>query len=73
MLITEDFKLEQIRIVSFISMTSDRNDSVNILNHWDLFLPDISASLLESNYANLLAMSLHLFKVISERFSISFF
>ena len=36
-------------------MTSDRNDSIKILNHWDSFLPDISASFSKSNYAKLLA------------------
>ena len=39
-------------------MTSDRNDSVKILNHWDSFLPDISASILKNNYAKLLARSI---------------
>ena len=39
-------------------MTSDRNDSVKILNHWDSFLPDISDSILKSNYAKLLARSI---------------
>ena len=42
-LIAADFKAEQIRIVSFIIMTSDGNNSVGILNQWDSFLPDISA------------------------------
>ena len=40
-------KPEQTRYVSFIIMTSDRNASVTILNHWDSFLPDISASFLK--------------------------
>ena len=53
-LITVDFKPEQIRIVYFVTMTSDRNDSVKIL---DSFLPDISASILKSYYAKLLARS----------------
>ena len=39
-------------------MTSDRNDSVKSFNHWDSFLPDISASSLKSNYAKLLARSI---------------
>ena len=56
---TADFKPEQIRIVSFVTMTSDRNDSVKILNHCDSFLPDISASILKSNYAKLLATSIY--------------
>ena len=34
-------------------MTSDRNDSVKILNHCDWFLPDFSASIVKSSYANL--------------------
>ena len=67
-LITADFKPEQIRIVSFITMTSDRNDSVKILNFTDSFLPDISASFLKSNYAKLLAKSIFLASFI---FSIS--
>ena len=57
-LITTDFKPEQIRIVSFVTMTSDRNNRVKIFNHWYSFLPDISASILKSNYANLLARSI---------------
>ena len=57
-LLTADFKPEQIRIVSFITLTSDRNDSVKILNHWDTFLPDITASFLKNNYAKLLAKSI---------------
>ena len=40
-------------------MTSDRNNSVKISNHWDSFLPDISASILKSNYAKLLARSIY--------------
>ena len=56
--ITADFKPEQIQIVSFVTMTSDRNDSVKVLNHWDSFLPDISASILKSNHAKLLARSI---------------
>ena len=36
-LITANFKAEQIRIVSFITMVSDMNDSVKILNHCDSF------------------------------------
>ena len=47
-----DFKPSQIRTVSFVTITSDRNDSVKILNHLGSFLPDISASILKSNYAN---------------------
>ena len=39
----------------FVTITSDRNDSVKILNHWTSFLPDISASILKSNYDKLLA------------------
>ena len=38
-------------------MTSDRYDSVKILNHLDSFLPDISAFIWESSYAKLLAKS----------------
>ena len=57
--ITADFKPEQIQIVSFVTMTLDRNDSVKVLNHWDSFLPDISASILKSNYAKLLARSIY--------------
>ena len=34
------------------------NDSVKILNHWDSFLPGISASILKSNYVQLLARSI---------------
>ena len=34
-LITADFKPAQIRTVSFVTITSDRNDSVKILNHGD--------------------------------------
>ena len=40
-------------------MTSDRNDSVKNLNHWDSFLPDISDSILKSNYAKLLARRIY--------------
>ena len=40
-------------------MTSDRSDSINILNHWDLFIPEISASIFESNYAKLWARSIY--------------
>ena len=58
-LITADFKPEQIRIVYFVTMTSDRNYSVKILNHCDSFLPNISASILKSNYAKLLARSIY--------------
>ena len=32
-LLTADFKPEQIRIVSFVVVASDRNDSVKFLNH----------------------------------------
>ena len=39
-------------------MTSNRNDSVKILNHWYSFKSDISASFLKSNYAKLLARSI---------------
>ena len=56
---TTDFKPEQIRTVSFINMTSNRNDSVKIVNHWDSFIPGISASFLKSNYAKLLAKSIY--------------
>ena len=57
-LISVDFQPEQIRIVSFVTMTSDKNDSVKIFNHWDSFLTDISVSILKSNYAKLLAKSI---------------
>ena len=56
--ITVDIKPAQIRIVSFVIITSDRNNSVKILNHWTSVLPDISASFLKSNYAKLLARSI---------------
>ena len=46
-IITADFKPVNIRIVSFVTITSDKNDSVEILNHWDSFLPDISTSIFE--------------------------
>ena len=44
-------KPEQIHTVSLNTTTSDRNDSVKILNHGDSFLPNISASSLKCNYA----------------------
>ena len=50
-LINADFKPEQIRIVSFVAMISERNDRVEIFNHWDSFVPDISATILKCNYA----------------------
>ena len=40
-------------------MPSYRNDSVNIFSHWDSFLPDISTSILKSNYAKHLARSIY--------------
>ena len=39
-------------------MTSDRNDSVKILNLCASFLPDTSSILKKSNYAKLLARSI---------------
>ena len=39
-------------------MTANRNDSVSILNHWDSLQSDVSASILKSNYAKLLARSI---------------
>ena len=46
-------------------MTSDGNDSLKILNHLDSFLPDVSASILKSNYAKLLVRSI--FVTIDDR------
>ena len=63
-----DCKPAQIRIVSFVTITSDRNDSVRILSHWTSFLPDISASILKSNYAKLLARSISVFGVTAADF-----
>ena len=59
-LVTADFKPEQIRVAFFIIMASDRNDSVTILNHCDSFYPDISVSFMDSNYAKLLAKSIYI-------------
>ena len=56
---TVDFKPAQIRIVSFVTISSDRNDSVKIFNHWTSFISDIFASILKSNYAKLLARSIY--------------
>ena len=40
-------------------MTSDRNDSIRILSHWDSCLPDMPASFWKSSYAKLLARSIY--------------
>ena len=44
-------------------MTSDRNDSLKIFNHLDSFLPYVSASILKSNYAKLLARSICIYGI----------